>query len=199
LLGFLARRIASSAQSQCSFLCLKYNTVPGNAFPQSWDPWDPDCLCVPLTTQTLLVFGPLGERCFTPALAEPTEYQICEAISYGLTDEEVAALVGIDDSTLTRWKKDPEFCGAIKSAVAARKLVRLKRIESGESGWQGTAWAMERQFPDQFSAPEVQLRLKLVLAAKANENRNRGWVDRDQGLKDSRTKERIRALVDGMK
>jgi integrase len=40
--------------------------------------------------------------------------QICEAISYGLTDEEVAAMVGIDDSTLTRWKKDPEFCGAIK-------------------------------------------------------------------------------------
>jgi AraC-like DNA-binding protein len=53
--------------------------------------------------------------------------QICEAISYGLTDEEVAALVGIDDSTLTRWKKDLEFCGAIKKAVALRKLYRLKR------------------------------------------------------------------------
>jgi hypothetical protein len=125
--------------------------------------------------------------------------QICEAISYGLTDEEVAALVGIDDSTLTSWKKIPEFSGAIKSAVAARKLARLKRIESGESGWQGTAWAMERQFPDQFSAPEVQFRRTLVLAAKANEDRNRGWVDRNQGWIDSRTEERIRALVDGMK
>jgi Bacteriophage CII protein len=62
--------------------------------------------------------------------------QISEAISYGLTDEEVAAMVGIDDSTLTRWKKDPEFCGAIKRAVAMRKLDRLKRIESGAIGWQ---------------------------------------------------------------
>ena len=88
--------------------------------------------------------------------------QICDAISYGLTDEEVAAMVGIDDSTLTRWKKDPEFCGAIKKAVAIRKLDRLKRIESGEPGWQGTAWAMERQYPKEFSRPEVQLQYRLA-------------------------------------
>jgi hypothetical protein len=60
----------------------------------------------------------------TPEITE----QICEAISYGLTDEEVAAKVGIDDSTLTCWKKIPEFSGAIKKAVATRKLARLKRI-----------------------------------------------------------------------
>ena len=53
-------------------------------------------------------------------------------------DKEVAALVGIDDSTLTRWKNEPEFCRAIKRAVAMRLLIRLKRIEKGESGWQGT-------------------------------------------------------------
>jgi hypothetical protein len=88
--------------------------------------------------------------------------RICEGISYGLTDEEVAALVGIDDSTLTRWKKDPEFCGAIKRAMAIRKLDRLKRIESGDPGWQGTAWAIERQYPEQFSRPEIQLSLKLA-------------------------------------
>jgi hypothetical protein len=123
--------------------------------------------------------------------------QICEAISYGLTDEEVAALVGIDDSTLTCWRKIPEFSGAIKKAVALRKLNRLKRIEKGEPGWQGTAWAMERQYPDQFSAPEVQFRQRLGLAAKANEDRNRGWVDRNQGWLDPRTEERIRALVNG--
>jgi hypothetical protein len=84
--------------------------------------------------------------------------QICEGISYGLTDEEVAALVGVDDSTLTRWKKEPEFCGAIKKAQAMRLLIRLKRIEKGESGWQGTAWAMERQNPERFGSPEARLR-----------------------------------------
>jgi hypothetical protein len=97
----------------------------------------------------------------TPEITE----QICGAISYGLTDEEVAALVGIDDSTLTRWKKDPEFCGAIKRAVAMRKLDRLKRIESGAIGWQGTAWAMERLYPKEFSRPEVQLQYKLAESA----------------------------------
>ena len=88
--------------------------------------------------------------------------KICDAISYGLTDEEVAAMVGIDDSTLTCWKKIPEFSGAIKKAVALRKLDRLKRIEKGEPGWQGTAWAMERMYPKEFSRPEVQLQYKLA-------------------------------------
>ena len=78
--------------------------------------------------------------------------------SYELTDEEVAALVGIDDLTLTRWKKDPEFCRAIKKAQAMRLLIRLKRIEKGETGWQGSAWAMERQNPARFGSPESRLR-----------------------------------------
>ncbi|MFY9987713.1 MAG: hypothetical protein WAK31_23350 [Chthoniobacterales bacterium] len=86
--------------------------------------------------------------------------QICEAISYALTDDEVAALVGIDDSTLTRWKKEPEFCGAIKKAVAERLLIRLKRIEKGEAGWQGIAWALERLNPERFGSPEARLRRK---------------------------------------
>jgi hypothetical protein len=44
-------------------------------------------------------------------------------------------------------EKDPEFCGAIRRAVAIRNLDRLKRIEKGEPGWQGTASAMERLYP----------------------------------------------------
>jgi hypothetical protein len=105
--------------------------------------------------------------------------QICEAISYGLTDEEVAALVGIDDSTLTRWKKDPQFCGAIKRAVAKRKLDRLKRIERAEPGWQATAWFIERQYPKGFSRPEVQLQYMIVENATERESeskRVRDWI-----------------------
>jgi Bacteriophage CII protein len=109
--------------------------------------------------------------------------QICEAISYGLTDEEVAAMVGIDDSTLTRWKKDREFCGAIKKALATRKLGRLKRIEAGERGWQGTAWAMERQYPEHFSSPEIQMRQRLSAASNSEEQRMLDWLDGERALR----------------
>jgi RecG-like helicase len=78
--------------------------------------------------------------------------RIAEAISFGLTDKEAAAVTEIDDDTLTQWRKIPEFSGAIKTAVATRKLARLKRIEAGEPGWQGTACAMERQYPESFAS-----------------------------------------------
>jgi hypothetical protein len=64
---------------------------------------------------------------------------ISECIADGLTDEEAAAIAGINPDTLTRWRKDPVFSGAIKKATALRLRKRLARIEAGEPGWQGTA------------------------------------------------------------
>ncbi len=87
--------------------------------------------------------------------------KICEALSYGLSHEEVAALVGINDDTLFAWKKIPEFAEQMKGAIAARNLIRLKKIETGAFGWQGTAWAMERQYPLRYSKPEVQLQINM--------------------------------------
>jgi hypothetical protein len=85
--------------------------------------------------------------------------QIAKAISLGLTDEETCALVGIDPNTLMNWKKDSEFLGAIKSAVAARLVKRLERIETGANGWQGCAWLTERLMPTRYAKPEVQISL----------------------------------------
>ena len=48
--------------------------------------------------------------------------KIAEAIAIGLTDEEASLLVGINPDTMTEWRKDPEFSGAIekgRSATAA--------------------------------------------------------------------------------
>jgi hypothetical protein len=83
--------------------------------------------------------------------------RISEAISFGLTDEETSALVGITPPTLIEWKKDPEFLEAIKSTVSARLLKRLKRIENGVDGWQGSAWLAERLYPTRYAKPEVQI------------------------------------------
>ena len=35
-------------------------------------------------------------------------------------------------------------------------MMRLERIEAGEQGWQGTAWALERLHPSRFARPEAQ-------------------------------------------
>src|SRR6476646_5383910 len=108
--------------------------------------------------------------------------RIAEAISFGLADEEAAAVVGIDDLTLTRWRKIPEFCRAIKSAVAARKLTRLKLIDAGEPGWQGTAWSLERQYPERFARPEIQLNLGRASTESQKREDFLIWLQKEQPL-----------------
>jgi hypothetical protein len=94
--------------------------------------------------------------------------RIAEAISYGLTNEDAACLVGISDETLERWFQKPQFCGVIKRAVVERKLFRLKRIESGEEGWPGTAWCMERQYPREWSRPDIQFNQQINVQQVTN-------------------------------
>jgi hypothetical protein len=90
--------------------------------------------------------------------------RIAAAIAIGLTDEEAGLLAGIDHETMRMWRKIPEFSGAIKTATAERLLARLGRIENGEPGWQGTAWALERIYPQRFARPEVLNQIAVVNA-----------------------------------
>jgi hypothetical protein len=85
--------------------------------------------------------------------------QLSELIGLGLADDEAAAVVGIADHTLIRWKNDPGFCQKIKVGVAKRLAKRLAKIESGAEGWQGCGWLLERLYPTRFSKPEVQISL----------------------------------------
>jgi hypothetical protein len=105
--------------------------------------------------------GRLGEGQPTKRTPEVVA-KIAEAVAIGLTDEEAALLAGIDPDTMTEWRKDPEFSGALKRAGAQRLLVRLERIEAGEQGWQGTAWALERLYPHRFARPEVMNQIAVV-------------------------------------
>jgi hypothetical protein len=64
-------------------------------------------------------------------------------------------LCGIKHDSPTALKKVyPEI---IESAVAARQLKRIERIEKGESGWQATAWPLDRQFAEALPRPETQI------------------------------------------
>ena len=88
--------------------------------------------------------------------------RIAEAVAIGLTDQEAGLLAGVRHDTMTEWLKDPEFSEAIERATAQRLLLRLGRIEAGEQGWQGTAWALERLHPARFARPEVMNQIAVV-------------------------------------
>ena len=89
--------------------------------------------------------------------------RLADHIAAGLTDEEAAALEDISCDCIQRWRKgNPEFCVTIKRAEARRLLMRLERIEAGEQGWQGTAWALERLHPSRFARPEVMNQIAVV-------------------------------------
>ncbi len=109
--------------------------------------------------------GRVGEghpSLYTPELTS----RLADHIAAGLTDEESAALEDISCDCIQRWRKgNPEFRVAIKKAEAQRLLLRLGRIEAGEPGWQGTAWALERIYPARFARPEVLNQIAVVKAS----------------------------------
>ena len=88
--------------------------------------------------------------------------KIAEAVAIGLTDREAGLPAGVRHDTMSEWRKDPEFSEAIERATAQRLLLRLGRIEAGEQGWQGTAWALERLHPSRFARPEVMNQIAVV-------------------------------------
>ena len=90
--------------------------------------------------------------------------KIAEAVAIGLTDREAGLLAGVRHDTMTEWRKEREFSEAIERATAQRLLLRLGRVEAGEQGWQGTAWALERLHPARFARPEVLNQIAVVNA-----------------------------------
>src|SRR5258705_7337512 len=88
--------------------------------------------------------------------------KIAEAVAIGLTDREAGLLAGVRQDTMTEWRKEREFSEAIEKAAAERLLQRLGRIESGENGWQGTAWALERIYPHRFARPETLNQIAVI-------------------------------------
>ena len=59
------------------------------------------------------------------------------------------------------------FAAGFRSATLARKLVRIKKVESGEPGWQASCWLLERQDPARYARPEVMLQYRLQEAGLA--------------------------------
>ena len=101
--------------------------------------------------------------------------RICEFLADGINIVTTCGLVGIDESTFSRWRNrgeqaikkhgdDPDdipdgevvfcrFCKRIKRARAKAKATSLKAIrDAGDKGsWKAHAWFLERSFSKEFS------------------------------------------------
>ncbi len=103
-----------------------------------------------------------------PELTPAIEALIFEGIGLGMDREEVADLAGKHRTTVWRWIKaayeavegdtatdeDVDFCNAVKEAEAKGVIVRLRRIQSGDPGWQGCAWIQERRYARRWGAKQ---------------------------------------------
>ena len=72
----------------------------------------------------------------------------CEAAYLGMPEERIAILCGFTDGGGAGWGqylvRNPEFAGRIRIARSKGELEMQRRILSGDGGWQGSAWLLER-------------------------------------------------------
>jgi hypothetical protein len=94
----------------------------------------------------------------TPELVK----ELAGAIAEGLPDQFACNLVGINTDTLHDWRNsNEEFSEVIKRSVAKRMLGRIKSIDRGSPGYQGTCWMLERRWPQHFARPELQVSMQV--------------------------------------
>lgn len=82
----------------------------------------------------------------------------CELKSMGIRNNDIAAALGVSESTFYRWIQDGgatplqrELSEGLKKAEAAKKEAVLKKIlEHGNESWQALAWYLERVYPSEF-------------------------------------------------
>jgi DNA-binding XRE family transcriptional regulator len=90
---------------------------------------------------------------------EETVRAILDAIQYGCTKTEAAAVVNINRDTVNNWEHEyPEFAEAIKIAEQKQIAFLVKSISESKD-WRAAAWLLERRHPDRFSL-NVQFKTK---------------------------------------
>jgi hypothetical protein len=92
--------------------------------------------------------------------------RIAKAVATGLTDEEAALLAGINPDS-NRMTKGPRVFRGDKEGYGGAVTAAQSVFETGEQGWQGTAWALERIY--RFARPEVMNPIAVVQGGKAPE------------------------------
>ena len=92
------------------------------------------------------------------AITKEKEKIIAELFWLAFTDAQVALFTDVDEKTIRRARAGEMF-PAIKKAEVAREIAYRKRVWDGTGNWCGTAWFLERKYPQQFAKPELQLQI----------------------------------------
>ena len=78
--------------------------------------------------------------------------------STGLLDKDIAAIIGVNPATFSKWLNHPktenqrELGKAIKSAEASwRGALEQRIIKASEGDWKAAAWLLERKDPKHYS------------------------------------------------
>lgn len=90
--------------------------------------------------------------------------KICELVEAGNYLHVAAQACGIHRDTLREWRRsNDEFSAAINKARASAICTSVAFIRSGEQGWQGSAWYLERTFPELYALDRKKKRAEIDL------------------------------------
>lgn len=78
---------------------------------------------------------------------------ILDAIGRGLSQKDAGILAGVNEDTISRWKKDKaDFAEKVLQKEVEFKQIHIVNIqnEALAGTWQASAWFLERKFPKEF-------------------------------------------------
>lgn len=77
---------------------------------------------------------------------------ILKAIENGMTQKDAAILAGVDQDTITNWKKNSDFSDQMRLAEIQFKSKLLKVIDKAAlTDPKEAKWRLERLYPEEFS------------------------------------------------
>lgn len=86
-----------------------------------------------------------------PTVTDTVKAQVILHLKLGLSQADALLCCDVSYDAFRRAKKDdPEFARGVKAASARGKAHHLKRVTSGEAGWQSSAWFLERKYGEEF-------------------------------------------------
>jgi hypothetical protein len=94
-----------------------------------------------------------------------------------MSNRDICAYVGITETTFYEWllrpsrKQEVKFSESLKKAETAfKQALRQKILKHTDDSWQAAAWLLERQYPEEYARPEIQMNIKSQVEHQSTED-----------------------------